>query len=72
MAFTRRTFKEALDLFYEKSKVAFDNYDKIPCEEHSSERCGGWLIMDSANMMIGWVGNLGEVQVYDYADRGVK
>ena len=27
---------------------------------------GGWLIFDTSNMMIGWVGNLGEITVYDY------
>ena len=49
-----------------KAKKLVQGYDKIPSEDYSSERMGGWLIRDTDDMLIGWVGNLGEITVYDY------
>ena len=63
---TTNTYKEARDKFLAKANQLFTNYDKEPSIEFCSERMGGWLIFDTSNMMIGWVGNLGEITVYDY------
>ena len=63
---TLNTFKEAKSKFLNQAKTLITDYDKIPSKEYCSERMGGWLIYDLNNMMIGWVGNLGEVTVYDY------
>ena len=60
------TFQEAKQKFLLKATRLVDGYDKVPSEAYCSERMGGWLIYDRNNMMIGWVGNLGEVTVYDY------
>lgn len=68
MTNTRRTYtyQEAKERFLEKALRLVEGYDKIPSEQYCSERMGGWLIYDKKNMMIGWVGNLGEITVYDY------
>ena len=63
---TLNTFKEAKSKFLDKALTLITDYDKVPSEEYCSERMGGWLIYDLDNMMIGWVGNLGEITVYDY------
>lgn len=60
------TFPEAKIKFLAKAERLVQGYDKMPCEEYSSERMGGWLIKDTNDMLIGWVGNLGEITVYDY------
>ena len=65
----KHTFHEAVELFY--SRVPED-YTKIPIEEHSDLRMGGWIIRDADNMVIGWVGNRGDVSVYNYEDRPLK
>ena len=56
--FIRRNFTEAVEL-YQQSQPK--DWSFIPCEEHSSERCGGWIMKDEANMYIGFVGNRGDV-----------
>lgn len=63
---TLNTFEEAKSKFLVKAKHLIPTYDKVPSAEYCSERMGGWLIYDLNNMMIGWVGNLGEITVYDY------
>jgi len=63
---TLNTYEEANSKFLDKAFSLMPYYDKVPTEKYCSERMGGWLIKDSDNMMIGWVGNLGEVTVYDY------
>tara|TARA_R100000773_G_scaffold1465_6_gene2176 strand:+ start:1373 stop:1609 length:237 start_codon:yes stop_codon:yes gene_type:complete len=63
------TFESASSLFLERAKSKIPNYDKVPCGFNSSERMGGWIIKDHDNIFIGWVGNLGDIQVYDYIDR---
>lgn len=60
------TYSEAQTKFMAKAKKLVQGYDKIPSEDYSSERMGGWLIRDTDDMLIGWVGNLGEITVYDY------
>ena len=66
--FEKKNFEEAVALFRDK---AGKNYTKVPNVDYSSERMGGWLMKDKHNMMIGWVGHRGDVQVYDYYDRKV-
>lgn len=63
---TLNTYQQAKSKFLDKAKTLIKDYDKVPSQEYCSERMGGWLINDLDNMMIGWVGNLGEVTVYDY------
>ena len=46
------SYEEMQKKFYKKAKQL------IPM--------GGWIVRDTADMMIGWVGNLGDVKVYDY------
>ena len=65
----KHTFYEAVELFY--SRVPED-YTKIPSEELSDLRMGGWIIRDADNMVIGWVGHRGDVSVYNYEDRPLK
>jgi hypothetical protein len=60
------SYEEMQKKFYKKAKHLIPTYDKIVSEEYSSERMGGWIVRDTADMMIGWVGNLGDVKVYDY------
>lgn len=63
---TTNTYQEARDKFLAKANQLFKNYDKEPSEEYCSERMGGWIMFDTDNMVIGWVGNKGEITVYDY------
>ena len=63
---TTNTYQEARDKFLAKANQLFKNYAKEPSEEYCSERMGGWIMFDTNNMVIGWVGNLGEITVYDY------
>tara|TARA_Y100000114_G_scaffold113828_1_gene107803 strand:+ start:860 stop:1111 length:252 start_codon:yes stop_codon:yes gene_type:complete len=57
------TFTEAKDIFLAK---AGSNYSKIPSEEFSSSRRGGWIIKDTEDMYIGFVGYRGGTEIYDY------
>jgi hypothetical protein len=43
-----------------------NSYEEMQEKFYKSERMGGWIVRDTADMMIGWVGNLGDVKVYDY------
>ena len=63
---TTNTYQEARDKFLAKANQLFKNYDKEPSKKYCSERMGGWIMFDTNNMVIGWVGNLGEITVYDY------
>ncbi|QDP55406.1 MAG: hypothetical protein GOVbin3762_10 [Prokaryotic dsDNA virus sp.] len=63
---TTNTYQEARDKFLAKANQLFKNYSKEPSEQYCSERMGGWIMFDTNNMVIGWVGNLGEITVYDY------
>jgi hypothetical protein len=63
---TLNTYKQASLKFTDKALSLIPTYDKVPSGEYSSERMGGWVIRDIDNMMIGWVGNLGEINVLDY------
>jgi len=65
---TNSNFNQALTKFNNKVNTLIPDYDKIPSETNSSERMGGWLIRDTDNMIIGFVGNRGDVQVYNYID----
>ena len=65
----KHTFKEAVKLFNDKAP---SNYDKLPNEEHSDQRMGGWIVRDEENMVIGWVGHRGDVTIYNYEDRPLK
>lgn len=56
--FKSKSWSRALDL-YQKSQP--EGWSFIPCEEHSSERCGGWIMKDNTDHYIGWVGNRGDV-----------
>ena len=59
----KKSFDRVLSL-YQCNQPA--DWKHVPCEEHSSERCGGWLIRDAHNMYIGWVGNRGDVTYASY------
>ena len=65
----KHTFYQAVELFYKRVP---EDYNKIPIEEHSDLRMGGWIIRDTENMVIGWVGHRGDVTVYNYEDRPLK
>ena len=65
----KHTFHQAVELFY--SRVPED-YTKIPIEEHSDLRMCGWLIRETENMVIGWVGHRCDVTVYNYEDPPLK
>ena len=60
------TFEEAELKFLKKTPKGFE---KKPCKDYSSLRKGGWIIRDTEEMTIGWVGKRGDIQVYDYRDR---
>ena len=42
--FIRRNFTEAVELYQQSQPKG---WSFIPCEEHSSERCGGWIMKDN-------------------------
>jgi len=65
----KHSFSEVVDLFYTRVP---EDYKKVPIEEYSDERMGGWIVRDTENMVIGWVGNRGDVTVYNYEDRPLK
>ena len=65
----KHTFHQAVELFYKRVP---EDYNKIPIEKHSDPRMGGWIIRDTENMVIGWVGHRGDVTVYNYEDRPLK
>ena len=65
---TNLNYNQAITKFNTKVNTLILNYDKVPSGKYSSERMGGWLIRDTNNMMIGFVGNRGDIQVYDYFD----
>ena len=65
---TNSNYNQAVTKFNTKVKTQILNYNKIPSAKNSSERMGGCLIRDTDNMIIGFVGNRGDVQVYDYFD----
>jgi hypothetical protein len=60
------SYPEMKAKFEVKAEHLIKGYDKVVSEEYSDERMGGWIVRDEANMMIGWVGNLGDIKVYDY------
>lgn len=68
MTWTTNTFTKAKQMFMARATKLVANYDKIPSEQYSSERCGGWLIKDQDDMFIGFVSNYGAVDVFDYTD----
>lgn len=59
------SFKKATQMLLAKAP---SDWDYLPSEEFSSERMGGWIMKDSANMYIGWVGNLGDVTHAGYRE----
>ena len=58
-------YDEAVELFLGEVPAS---YTKVPCEDCSSLRLGGWLLKDENNMMIGFVSNNGSVTYHDYRD----
>jgi len=56
-------FEKAKKIFLQK---AGKSYQKIPSQEYSSARMGGWIIRDVEDMYIGFVGYRGDTQVFDY------
>ena len=63
-----KNFQKAVHTFLAKVNKTNPHFDKTPSETNSSERMGGWLIRDTYNMISGFVGNRGDVQVYNYID----
>lgn len=61
--FQKNNFDKVVSLFQEGQPADFKH---VPCEEFSSERCGGWIIKDEHDMYIGWVGNRGDVTYASY------
>lgn len=61
--FEKKSFSRVLSLYQEATP---SDWKHVPCEELSSERCGGWLLRDSNDMYIGWVGNRGDVTYAGY------
>lgn len=62
----RYTYEEAEALFIDKAKSIYKHYDKNPSQIYSSARMGGWLMKDEEDMIIGFVPNMGAIDVYNY------
>lgn len=60
------TYQEAIDAFLLEANKQFPGYSKVPSEDLSSCRMGGWIIKDTEDMFIGWSGHRGDIKVYDY------
>jgi|TARA_R100001163_G_C5046510_1_gene183758 hypothetical protein len=56
-----RDFNRIKKLFLEK---AGPDYPEVPCDKHQDQRCGGWIVRNENNKVLGWVDNSGTVDVY--------
>tara|TARA_R100001129_G_scaffold155199_1_gene118116 strand:+ start:200 stop:454 length:255 start_codon:yes stop_codon:yes gene_type:complete len=58
------TFNEIVQQLNSK----YPHYTRVPCEENSSARMGGWLLKDADNMYIGFVSYRGGAQLLEIAE----
>ena len=54
-------FNKVRELFQEK---AGPNFPYTPSEKFKDQRCGGWIVRNENNKILGWVSNSGHVDVY--------
>ena len=64
----KHTYKQAVNLFNEKRKNTewlYSPFISKPFRRKSTQKSGGWILRDKNNVEIGWVGNRGDVTIYN-------
>lgn len=71
----KHTYKEAVNLFRDRCKNTEWRYSSCitkPFRKKSIQKKGGWIFKDKNNIQIGWVGNRGDVTIYNQEEKKIK